>query len=381
MGEPSELIIQETTGESRNKLVFIGRALPYQPITFEGIMRAETTWYPGNPQATVQFLGPQEGSTTINGMWKDRFVRTSLPGLLPIPVLNPPGKVELNGTPLEDVASIVLAVDQFRRRGQVIELRWDEITRRGFISKFRHTWIRREDVEWEMEFTWVAQEERRSGISFGMDLGLLDLISELVNAVNDLIDAVAATFAQIRSIVNAINNAIDTIVAVVAALSDLVQEAVSLVLAPLEIARQIVAGYETIKDQCGEIADAITSVPARAQRIVADIKGVSQADAVQAEAYVNLVLARTRDLIVLAAQRQQELQSKFERQPAQPVVQAREGQDVRQLSRAAYKTSDEWKRITAYNRIKGSKLRAGQRLVIPRLQGPTTVRMRNARRK
>lgn len=58
-----------------------GRALPYRAgaggsISFGTEQRSKLVWYPGNPVATHLIFGPQLTPTTINGVWKDRYLGT-----------------------------------------------------------------------------------------------------------------------------------------------------------------------------------------------------------------------------------------------------------------------------------------------------------------
>ena len=56
-----------------------GRALPYRAgaggsVSFGMRQRVKTVWYPGNPVATQLIFGPTLPPTTINGVWRDRYL-------------------------------------------------------------------------------------------------------------------------------------------------------------------------------------------------------------------------------------------------------------------------------------------------------------------
>lgn len=380
MSDASSFIISELTGPE-HKLKLVGRALPYRPLEFDGEMRAEFTYYPGNPQATVQMIGPKEGETTINGMWKDRFMKSMTEGLIPLPVFNPPGKALYDGSQVPDVLTLVKIVDGFRRRGQLLEVNWDELTRRGVMLNFRHKWLRREDVEWEIKFGWVSQDEEIPPVGFGFGSSLLDFINELVNALNDLIslvsdfiDAIKSTIAAFRSIVNLINNIVDSITELVSSMVDLAKQAVNLVLAPIQIARQFVAGYQAIKDTCLGLWDVIGSFPARAAAAAGpEIAGtVTQSEVVDAERRQQAARKAARKLAALAAQRAQEVEAQTTDSNDVARETVHQGQDLRAISNLYYGTPDEWKRLATYNRIKTSSPPAGSVILIPRLVQPRT---------
>ena len=55
-------------------IVLQGRSLPYQGVAWGGTMELDVSWFPGNPVASVQVIGPREKGTTIVGKWKDIFL-------------------------------------------------------------------------------------------------------------------------------------------------------------------------------------------------------------------------------------------------------------------------------------------------------------------
>ena len=364
MSQASSLNILELTGTQHN-LELIGRALPYRPMTFEGTMQAEFCWYPGNPIATVQMIGARESATTINGMWKDRFIKTTTDQ--GIPLFNPPGKAKYDGLTVLDVHDLVTVVDGFRMRGQLLALTWDEMTRHGIMKRFRHTWLRREDVEWEMEFDWISRGEEEMPIAFASSIPGLDLINELLDAYNNLVDSIKSIFAMVDDIQNLLNNALDAITTAVGQAQNLAKQFQNAVMYPLQMAQSLKAAYETIKDECGNIINTVTSVPGRALRKAKDIAGISESESVEAEMYSRTVRKAARKMRSLAAQRQQELAAKTSDQPAITTITARADQDLRAVSKQAYGTPNEWQRIAAYNHISGSKAPTGKVLLIPKL--------------
>jgi archaellum component FlaC/uncharacterized membrane protein len=399
MGEPSSLNIQELQGE-RNNLELVGRALPYRPLTFEGSMRAEFTWYPGNPIATVQMLGPQEGTTSINGMWKDRFIKTT--SHLGIPILGQTGKAYYNGSIIDNVSDLVKLADGFRRRGQLVEVTWDDIVRQGIISKFKQSWTRPEDVEWEMEFTWMSQGEDELPIVFNVLANIADAINGIVDAVNNLVEAINELkdeFAAIASWVNAVNNLIDGIVAAASGLVDLAKQAVKLAVAPFAIVGNMVAACQTIGDQCKELVKTFESLPGRIVRAVGvtgeaestivrsreadaiptptrvvalsgvgDPNAESQGEVLAAERVIRKAKRAARKLKAAVVQRQQELiaQSQDQTKPLATII-ARDGMDLRDVSTQYYGTPGEWIRLMLYNGFNTSRLLAGDVVIVPQL--------------
>lgn len=130
--------------DASTKYTLIGRALPYTGVSFPTEQRGKTTYYPGNPIATQQKMGPIEKNTVIQGMWKDRFLGTGA---------------------ARNIA------DMFRdlcRSGYQVEVSWGSllvdnvnpdpsvkpIVRRGYVKRITPTYDRPQDVKYEIEFEW-----------------------------------------------------------------------------------------------------------------------------------------------------------------------------------------------------------------------------------
>lgn len=132
----------------------LGRALPYRGTVYETEQRLKTTWYPGNPVATQQVMGPVDKPTTINGIWKDRFLG--------------------NGV----AKQLVDTFEGLCRSGYSVEVSWGQgmlpegtmlpgppagpkwpIIRRGIIKNIKATYDRPQDIAWELVFEWLGRDE------------------------------------------------------------------------------------------------------------------------------------------------------------------------------------------------------------------------------
>lgn len=150
--------------EGGGTLTLTQRALPYMPLSISGKQRAEFNWYPGNPQATVQMLGPEEQTITLKGFWKDKFIQGSGAAnfysnvqLFNVAQFGSPSAQA--GAAIPDVATLVKIVDNMRRMGRRITLQWDKLIRYGHIVGFTQTWHTTHYCEWELEFAVAALEE------------------------------------------------------------------------------------------------------------------------------------------------------------------------------------------------------------------------------
>lgn len=164
--------------EGGGSLRLTGRALPYAPLTVGGKQRAEFTWYPGSPQATVQMLGPEEDSIALRGYWKDKFIIGSNTA-----VYLPNGTYE---SAISSVLDLVKIVDDMRRMGRRIKLSWDSLIRYGHIVSFTQTWHTGHYCEWEMEFAVASQEEETVAAGARPAIALADIAAQSTQLAEDV---------------------------------------------------------------------------------------------------------------------------------------------------------------------------------------------------
>lgn len=422
ISEPTSFVITELVAPF-NTLVLEGRALPYQGFRLSGKMRGEFTWYPGNPVATVQVLGAEEAPTAVNGMWKDRFMAAF--DALGLPVISGrTAKATFNGLDVANVRDLSEIVDGFRLRGLLQEVGWDQFVRQGLMIRYDSNWIRREDVEWEMEWQWINRGEPVTPVAFGVRVPAIDILNQISAAIDDLKAALDAPFAFVSAIQNEATNALAAIEEAASAVADIANKAAKALLSPLEVARSTLSALNTVKDQAQEIADIFQSVPARAQRISADIVAeaqqlvggdvsvqagasggvggtaggvvgaaavqtgavaapettsnsqtagidqLTQEQVLQAEATKRNVRFASRNLRSIATQRADEVAAQATVVPDVQSFVARDGMDLRDASTRFYGTPEEWKRLLTYNNLESSKLTAGQILLVPPLNTP-----------
>lgn len=149
-----------------DKFDLVGRALPYRGLSFEVTQRIQTTWYPGNPVATQQAMGATDSNTTIQGVWKDRYLGD--PG-------DPTFAALMDGSAFDPVgdgqaSNLIRNFELLCRYAVPVEVRWGAgfsggtltgqvVVRRGLIKRFKWTPDRPQDQAWEMEFEWRGTEQ------------------------------------------------------------------------------------------------------------------------------------------------------------------------------------------------------------------------------
>lgn len=200
----TSLEIQQLEGARPLTVLLRGRAMPYQGVGWEAEQHLKQTWYPGNPVATMQVLGPREQPTTMGGMWKDRFIR---------------GAMVRNGDALA-VTTALQAVELFNelwRSGKRVRVQWAQFVRSGVIARFTATPDRAQDIAWEVEFAWDSRDDEqapRAATEESAPAG-----SDLMKLLNDIEDicvaapAMAAAFnARIISTIREVSDRVSKII-------------------------------------------------------------------------------------------------------------------------------------------------------------------------
>lgn len=238
----TSLAIEEVTGDL--SVVLRGRSMPYRGVEWGVEQRIKTDWYPGNPVASQQILGPQEGKTVLKGMWKDRFIR---------------GSIEVSGADTPRFATdAVQLFHRICRAGRLLRVSYLAEVRVGYLRKFVPTYDRAQDVAWEMEFEWqgredqvfVREEEAPSSPRTGFDL-----FSALQDAVAAVAAVVSLANAWVAGIVSAINEIGDSI----AGLTRLLEVAATLTSLPSTLIGAITAQVAAIVRQVTSLLRQILS--------------------------------------------------------------------------------------------------------------------------
>lgn len=343
--------IRELTGDRRH-LDLRERALPYRPLTFTGEMRAEFTAYPGNPVRTVQLLGATESDTTAKGYWKDRFVAQGFPGSLLAPAV-------LDGEAVVDVRTLVDLVDDFRVKGQLLEVSWDLSIRYGVITKFVQTWHNEHDCEWELTFGWTSREEPVSATTVPV-VNPADFASQWQAAQEQLSETARPDFAMGADFAATLEAGANAAVVSMGAAVDAAQQAIDTASTPIRVAQTLIAAGENIKRtalglwtglQGYQLASLVADVTGEgslfaAAKLRRDVQRLERDSAAQAELY-DRQQARNVDPELVAT------------------FIAREDMDLRMVAVQFYGRQDGWRDLMTFNALTESGLHAGQVVFVP----------------
>lgn len=171
-------------GTQKGRVISLeGRALPYRGVEWETEMRLKTTYYPGNPVATQQTIGPIEKNTVITGMWKDIFLGN--------------GAARRNVQVIRDLVRTAQAVEVTWGIGSINSFTTpfksvgDPIVRRGFIKRIKAKFDRPQDVTFDIEFEWRGADDQTKAPVFSSEpLKLQNVLSSLSETLATIRNAV-----------------------------------------------------------------------------------------------------------------------------------------------------------------------------------------------
>ena len=347
------------------------RFLPYRPITIGGKQRAEFTWYPGSPEATVQMLGPEEDTIQLRGWWKDRFF--TLNSVSVFPATN---AVQVPSNLLvQSVADLVQTVDNMRRMGRQITMKWSGMTRVGHIVAFRQTWHNIHDCEWEIDFAVMSQGEKTVPNVGAVQISLPDVYAEALKIAADIQDRIfeasglPAALALSATASAALNTTNLVTLATANALAGVVTGYTGSVVSFSQGVRRTVAVLT------GAPGQLVTAAGASAESAATEFyswaaygsqDGAPLGTLLTAEYYTrrfgsgvknaryNYIVTRNQ-----VAQQAAALEAQIQ------VFVAPQNLDMRDVSTQFYGTPDYWRQLMQYNNLTDSRLTAGQRINVP----------------
>jgi len=350
-GDLSVATLQD--GQPAGRIELRGRQMPYRPMSFETRQRVKTTYYPGNPVATQQVIGPTEEPSVFNGMWKDLF--------------------------LGDGAAMALKdlFEDICRRGPLVEVSWGAgilndtagaaqvqnggYVRRGILTRFKTSPERPQDIAWEMEFTWRGTDDISvSPIS----------ATDIVNPREGALDAVAA-FDDANFVTNAFKDLQNTrLYKLPQSLSDQLDNATQLLteaskgiqsasdtitnfsLVPADAVERLIGAYAAAESASRQLRDAFLNFPKTQMQVFDDA-----ADLLGLESQILTLLSHTDNVADVASRGKAAAQ-----QQVVPIVVAEvravPGSDLRALAQQFYGDPDLWTAIARFNGLTTSEVPA-----------------------
>jgi hypothetical protein len=340
---------------AKRTIILRGRALPTSPLQMPRKQRTVTTYYPGNPQATVQVLGTTYGSTTISGVWKYRFV-----GDPTYEMYSVAGFGDLDFNLNVDAAdrtpqTLVKAFEKLLDEGIPVVVEWNDQQRRGIIKEFTPKWLRSQDVEWSLTIEWFAK---------GPDVlraKNLDLPGAPVVTWASLLDDIMAleprfllpdVAAIVTSRIAAIREGVGTVF-------DFIRFSQTQTETPISAIQAVNTAAFEIRLEAEEVISRTKDTP------YTDYTSRDDVDAVLGmEGWRRTVGTRSAELRSATQKTARDFNEQNAPGTLQVVV-VPQNTTLRDLSRVYYGTADDWQLIADINFLDESQVEAGTTLIIP----------------
>lgn len=375
------LIITENNGLKRT-IALQGRSLPYKgAVLVEDEQRVEITFFPGNPVAYAQILGPQLTRTVFNGTWKDKYLQLAenAPRVLNFPTVSAAGQPLQPGSNLitgatftsagafpgtQDLRLAKTVRDAFRllcRSGAHMRVEWMDWVRFGYMTRFK-CWPGPEDEwEWECEFAWTGDTDKQPTAQL-VELdnkSFLDSLVNLLNSLNDLLSLpsqITATYLQ--PLLGKFADLLNQLTRLVSSL----QGFVSFKFLPLT---QLAA----IKAACYALRAQVLDLLAELQGKDSRLGGASRRNTAETW-YTELIIRKVRRILELIGEETAERLRQIEAATAgqvDRVYRVDSLTSLRHVSREVYGTQENWRDIAAFNGLATQVVEAGTVLKIPKL--------------
>lgn len=380
--------------EGGGTLTLTGRALPYMPLAISGKQRAEFNWYPGNPQATVQMLGPEEQTISIKGFWKDKFIQGTGAATLSFEGraseetflgFSEFSTVSVGGRSVASVVELVNIVDTMRRMGRRIMLTWDKVIRYGHIVGFTQTWHTAHYCEWELEFGVMSLEEPNIESSNPNQLDLAAVATMAADWPERVSTAKFINRPFPVTLTPKLNAALTSLDAEIFRISSGIGQAAQLAAQAIQIipnaARSVISSLagavSSTSLALGNLTDtALTESFAFATVTQAGSTfGLGESNALRedslpfgiqlgAASYQRQISASYRTVRTSSAQMRFDLQRQLQNELKASFV-AKQDMDLRDVSTQFYGTPNNWRDLLIYNGLTSSRLTAGQLIWVP----------------
>ena len=396
--EVPAFVIEEKGGRNRT-ITLIGRGLPYRPLSLESEQRVKVTNPPGSPEGFGTVMGPTFGETAIDGFWKDKYIGTGATEQPPITLTYQRSTSVRNASPdasltnSTQVGSAQEATQLFESvcaEGQLVEVTWGWVKRRGYLKKFSPKIHNIHDVEWSATFAWTSKAIPLATVEFGNLAGRIDSATGfrgLLDRVRQIADVPQAMMREYMDEYRRnISRISSSIIDVEEAAAGLIEET-----SPINEASRITASLGGIVSAASDIVDTTESVgwaglfenPRRAlpfgSTYFAAPSPTANWDSYYARVLdeidpVEILQARLyeRETVTDARRIRDEAEARRRAMDAGPgytlgTYRAREGEDLRDVSRLYYGTPMQWRPIMLFNGMSTIELYTGQTVTIPRL--------------
>lgn len=375
-------IINEHNGLKRS-LILRGRSLPYKGAVLDnGSQRVEITYFPGNPVAFSQILGPTYDRSEITGMWKDKFLADedeNAPLILGFPMLSaagrpPPvganriiGNAFLSGGAFTGQQTLQLAksaqeaIGLLRKSGALMRVEWMSWVRFGHLVRAEFEEGDGDEVKYRIEFAWTGDTPTQPK-AIAVDWSGKSLLQKILGFAGALNNLLNGLLFKVNLFVAQFTNPIGSLLADLNALAKTLAKFASFQLIPAEVGLGLKASLYKLRENIRDLLDALDRDDSR-------LGGARRLDGV-AMHLSDLAVRQLRQLLSVIAE---ELADELARLEAVLSRETRETYRVtsfktlRDVSLEVYGTKDNWRQIASFNNLSSSIVAPGTELRIPKL--------------
>lgn len=365
----SAFLIRELTGQQRS-VRLVGRAGPYRPFTIQTKQRVEMTWLPGSPEATATVLGREEGPTTINGSWKDKYLGEEIAVGQTTALGQAEGttfSIMVNGEAITTARDAEILFDSLCGEGQLLEVTWDQTSRRGFLDQFDRDWHNTHDLYWTCSFKWVSRGEGTPSSVFIQETSISDTSSVMQRQNTELVQAanpsfpVSSVFA--RQLGAILTRTSQSVAQAQGAVSNLSRTNIS----PAEATRRVIAAATGIVQETQDLVELINAEVYYSRDVGLAVASMGLGRRLRAASYCRGLIDRAYSLRRTAINRRASLIAQMG-DLLLAVYTARAGEDLRDVSRKFYGNVFEWRSLYQFNLLETAELTAGQVVLVPQIQ-------------
>lgn len=377
--------ILSSGGADGVRIELVGEWMPHQPFVWGGKQTLVKEYYPGNDEPTVQVLGARETDLKITGRFKVKRLKGDPDTYRTVPKL------------------LCDALDDMRKRGNLVRLTLGDWVRYGFIEDTNWKMKTLADIEYEISF-FVIGDKPPSQCKLndeGLDVPTAENLA-LIAAAVDLENMAAlpfagmslGLFAQVQALIGNVATALAVVtkfVDVVVGAAENVEALANRAVGLIKYAQSTVA---TFKRRVGALSSYANRDLARTWDEATDAKQASYIMKVQlstskppepSAAQIAASNAKSSTYTPKVSSQQQvdagnkpgksidallqEMLTKFEKiANSLPVARylVKSGDTLQQISTRYYKTPDNWKKIYDHNKLTTTVLVAGTVLEIPK---------------
>lgn len=354
MSEATALVIREQTGR-RRAVTLRGRASPHRNgPAWTLTQRTARTSYPGNPEATMQVLGPDlDTPTTLSGVWRDRYM-----------VEDGQPVVEVEGFTAPTTAEALAAVmSDLLRAGATVEVTWGPFRRWGVVKQIELKPDRLEDIAWQVEFEWVADADTtlaREAVTARGSVTYVPPLEEAAACVQALEDhAPFGPLDTLASVEAAIFQAVSDVGERMSALLEGSRQAAGVLRVPAQIVQSVRASATSISYLTGQLIEEAVGSAYTTQQATDDLTSVLSLEAWRRD------LAFFADQVrSVALDTARGLEHRAEPDAVRVVVMDASG-SLRALAAREYGTADAWGELADANGFDSPYVPPGTSVFIP----------------